>query len=776
MIPIDTAQLGTYLDTLFANHEWSDDEFMMIRGVGEKGTKQYGTFSEDVLLQPSLVSTTDAVAGAAARYSQHEIGAFIVPAILSGTRATEDNVKLLPALVLDLDEVPAWEAVRWLEEEIGAPSMVVASGGRNEHGPKLHAYYVFEKPLPASEVVPLAVKMAGLIGGDPSFMRRTQPIRVPGSVHLKNSDPKPVTLETYNSDTFTAEELRERMEGREPSPWAKSITTLNRLSSGVGFSPAASADQNALLHTTIREGGQDGITRWDAFSRVTGHYLHTARTGQMTPQDAYERVCGWAAAHLSPPWPEDRIRKEFSALYDREVKMRGPFPEVHQYVPILNEEQQSNGLGLKAWAAHRWVVEPRPQHTFIVDRLIIKGEPHLFVAEGGAGKTFLMGDLAMKVASFQDGDEMEWCGQKITAGGSVVLILCEDSKTEMHIRLLELDAGRGLISKAGDKLIPLPMSAVGGAFPLSERDQKTGSATTSQRWSEMISLLRDLPDLALVVIDTLNSVTHGDENSAVVISEMMREAQRVCGDLGAALVINHHMRKSNEPVGSLEALRDSIRGSTAIPSYFRINFGMFRAVDWERRCKALGIKPHRDAIWRFGIAKANIMGLIDGEKTLVRQDGGMVDRTEQDPFSQSDMSERVAWLVLAAQKAAADGHPFSHGGKNAIHGFYARRTQLPECLHQLGYKELGRAVDAALSGKMLVQCAAKGEKGGKWLDVPEGPLATNDRGEELAKGAWRVPNWNGWAYDEGQGICVQRQSIQGASQGSFGFSASASHN
>jgi hypothetical protein len=747
-------EIVSYLSCLFANHQWEKDEFLIIRGVGEKGTRQEGVYAEDQAVQPGLFSITDLLFGSADRYRDHLVGMFVIPAVLNDSRAKEENVKLLPALILDLDEVPAQQAIEWLEEEIGSPSMVVASGGNNQYGPKLHAYYVFDEPLPPANVIPLVTNLSALIGADPSLIRRTQPIRIPGTIHQKNGEKNMVKLISWSSDTFSEEELRGKIMSVKPSPWASAKTTMPLYSAGVSFSSASSTDSNALLTTTIREGGVDGITRWDAFSKIAGHYLRVCREGAMSESEAFSAVCGWTLAHMSPPWPEERIQQEFTALLRREVGIRGPMPEMKTYQPIVSGINQSEGL--KAWAAHKWVTSPVPQHTFLVDALVIKGEPHLFVAEGGAGKTFLIADLAMKVASWEEGDDTDWCGQKIKTGGTAVLILCEDSKTEMHIRLMELNK-TGMIEKAGDRLIVLPMTAIGGSFPLTERNPKTGLSTTSQRWSEMLGLLKQLPDISLVAIDTLNSITHGDENSAVIISEMMREAHRVCGELGAALVINHHLRKSNEPIKSLEDLRDSIRGSTAIPSYFRINFGMFRANDWERRCKALQVKPNRHAIWRMGIAKCNIMGLIEDERTLVRVNGGVVDMTAQDPYSKADTSERVSWLVLASKIAAQDGHPFSMGTKGATNGFYARRSQLPDILMKLGPTELGKIFDAAVASKELVFCAAKGGQSTKWLDVPNGPYARNDSGEELSKGSWKIPDWSQWAYDSEQCICVQRK-------------------
>lgn len=869
---IEWDQISRFFSTLFGQHTWADNQSIILRGIGEKGTAKEGVFSEDVVVQPEVMAVSDCAAASALRWSQHNIGAFVVPAVLNGTRAKEENVVGLPAVILDLDSVPGWEVVRWLEEHVGAPSMVVTSGGKNEWGPKLHAFYCLERESALEYMVDddqagseknwcpdratkLSMRLAALVGGDPSYgLRRTQPIRIPGTIHLKGGEPKEVRLESCTDDTYTLAELEGKIEKLAPSPWGgygvkAGGDGAHRSLGGkrdFSFSPTSGQDNGTtlLLSQTVREGGQDGITRYDAFNRVAGHYLHQARMGKLSKDEAYNGLSGWVLACMVPPWEDHLVAKHWNALLEIELRERGPFPEPERYRPLFGpgsiaEEamanKQSTGMfsprsgimeshsevsaeheepteydnegghpatlassalhildshqnhviqkqapnqpepakAILSFAAHRWIVEPKPSHCFLVDQLIIKGEPHLFVAEGGAGKTFLMADLAMKIAAAgawaeeAGGEAMgitaaqagfEWCGQKILQGGTTVLILNEDSPTEMHIRLLELDK-QGLIKMAGDKLIVLPMTALGGSFPLTERDNKTGNSTPHHRWVSMLEALKTIPDIAMVAIDTLNSVTHGDENSAVVIGEMMREAGKVCGELKAALVMNHHIRKSNEPIRSLEEMKESIRGSSAIPSHFRINLGMWRATDWERRCKSIGIKPHKNSVWRFGVLKCNIMGLLDGEKTLARTDNGIIDATEKDPFNRANTRLRLAWLLISIEQAAKDGKPFSNGGKNDTNGLYKRRSQLPEELNKLGWREMDNLVNMSLEAGAVLPCAAKGSASAKWLDIKGGEYAEDAAGAEITKGAWSHPNWDLWAYDEGQEKCVRKAKV-----------------
>lgn len=66
--------------------------------------------------------------------------------------------------------------------------------------------------------------------------------------------------------------------------------------------------------TPVRAGYLDGISRFDALSRVIGHWLRCARLGECSISDAWEAVEGYNQSRISPPWPPARLRQEFEAL------------------------------------------------------------------------------------------------------------------------------------------------------------------------------------------------------------------------------------------------------------------------------------------------------------------------------------------------------------------------------------------------------------------------------------------------------------------------------
>jgi len=783
---IDKDQVVRYFQAIFGDVKWDDTTHICLRGIGEKGTPKEGVFRSDNFFQPNMADPTDGIMNCVDLWARNAIATFVVPAVLRDQKGTAENVCLFTNILADLDSGDTNEKLDFMRQHIGEPSMVIRSGGTTEAGtPKRHVYYVLTVPTEdIRKSIFVRDALARKCGGDMTmglgvdgnpFGRAHQPVRVPGSVHAKNGKPSACSIESRSDTSYALDYLEECLEKITDSPYAAEVAAREarpleeRIAQGSLFSVHSGGSGGGTaadaLQEKVYEGGNDK-TRWGQFNRVAGLHISMARRGEVTPQKAFDDTYGWVLANMIPPWPPQRIEHEFAALLAHDIRCNGPMPEPEP--PMLREEQRiaEGGLGLKMWAAHRWVTEPKPEHHYLVDGLIIKGEPHLFVAEGGAGKTFQVADLAMKLAAHDNDPSREptvWFGQKILSGGTTVLILCEDSQTEMHRRILEINLDER-IKRAGDKFIILPMTKLGGAFPLVELDRH-GESRASKRWAEMLTLLREIPDLVMVCIDTLNSVSHSDENSALGISQMMREAQRVCGELGAALVVNHHVRKQGQmgtAIGSLDDLRNAIRGSSAITSYFRINIGMFSVVDYDRRMKAMGLPPEKGALWRFGVCKANIHGMMRGEKTLLRNNRGLMDDvTARDVFQGGNHDDRMAWLIFCCSKAAEAGHPYTNGTKGSASGLFKRRAELPPSLRFMGGRELDALLGQTLQAGNLVTAAVRGSKGKNFIDIPNGPLATDEAGAVLSSGAYTdVPDWSKYAYCEVQGTIVKQTEVK----------------
>lgn len=761
---VDEAALRDYLELLFSRVFWKPSHFVCVRGIGEKHTPKEGKHQEDLWAQPGLYEFPDEQLGdmvlrAARTWGQHHVASFIVPAVLKEARGRSDAVDLFTALVVDLDSGDTNAKAAWIDQHIGTPTMVVASGGTTEAGtPKMHLYWVLDEPTgDIARVVELRHQLALKAGGDLQFGRGTpdnpygrahQPIRIPGTVHAKSGRAATCQLLWAKGPVHDLDELGHRIARAPAGPWAPARPDTDVRAAGFDFGPTKNQrpDISDSLLGEVHEGGEDR-TRWSEFNRVAGFHIAAARRGDLTLEAAKEQTHGWMLAKMVPPWPPARFEREWHALLQVDTAKKGPVPAaaVDPVKPLVLSDE----LGLREWAMHRWTQTAAPPREFLVDGLVLAGKPHLLVAEGGAGKTFAMLDLALKVASAEGEDTPSWLGQPVRGRGTVVMITTEDDADELHRRIESLDPD-GLRFRAGDRLIVMPTLNAGGGFTLAERD-RAGRAVPSARWMELLDHLQRLDHLRLVVLDTLNSTLHGEENSATIINEYIRLLHPVCGKMGAALVLTHHIRKQNSQAGGVirpittpEDMFNAIRGSSALPAAFRAVLGIWHSHDYSRRMKAMGLEPKAKALWRFGVLKANNPDMVEGTRFLMREDSGRLkDVTEwaQDALAGQE-AQRAAWLALAVKLAAEAGAPYLHGGKDAPNGLYQRRGELHPCLRAEGFgrTRLNALVEQLITDGVLTtrQVRWADQKGRRkdqpTLDVVGGVYATGAR-DEVAYGA-----------------------------------------
>lgn len=779
---VDEEAIRDYLDTLFSRVFWKPHHFVCIRGIGEKGTWQEGKFRSDEWVQPGLDEFPDEeLAGTAMRHastwSQWHVATFIVPAVLKEARGTAQAVDLFTALVVDLDNGDTNAKSAWLDAHLGTPTMVVASGGTTELGtPKLHVYFVLDEPEGDVHAVVEARHMLALkAGGDLQFGRGTpdnplgrahQPIRIPGTVHAKYGKAHASRLLFSSGPTYDFTILAESIRRAPPGPWTPAVEP--KPSIGFLFGPTLNhqADVEAMLLESVQEGGEGKDTRFGRFNAVAGHHIALARKGELGIDEAKSRTYGWMLAQMTPPWPDAKFDREWTGLLQHDMRSKGPMPATRPAGPppaptvqelIAEPEKISTERRLANWAMHLWTQGEPPPREFLVDGLVMAGMPHLFVAEGGAGKTFAALDLCIKIASREEGEDTRWLGQRVRGAGTVVMLTTEDDRDELWRRAHTLDPD-GRRFQAGKRLIVMPTLNSGGGFTMAER-ARDGRMVPSRDWAELLAQLEMIPDLKLVVIDTLNSTLHGEENSATVINEYVRMIHPICGKMGAALLLTHHIRKQGNqaggkirPVSSQEDMFNEIRGSSALPNAFRAVLGLWHSYDFTKRMRAMEMEPKPKTLWRFGVLKANNPEMMDGIRYLLRNEKGTLDDVTARVRNAASSLEarRSAWFVAAVKAASEAGRPYLHGKKDATSGAYQRRSEMHPLLRErdFGRVKLAELVDELVAdGDLVVREAPWRDARGRaklqpTLDVPDGQYATGKAPDVDQEVVFEAPDWD----------------------------------
>ena len=321
---IDAKAIRTYCDLVFGYLAGPTN----IRLISETGTPHQ---------QPKVQnSTVDRIAEVIVQIAPHAAqdhrAVFILPVTLNSLQAAKaQNLNETGVIIADLDQGDINAMRAHLARYLGQPSMEVASGGTTDGGKdKLHLYWRLSEAASGSDldlVARLRMEIAEKVGSDVSFKSMTQPIRVPGTIHGKNGILNPVRLLVHNTEEFHLAEI------------AEAITTMPPLNKPLPFiepTGVRSKGRRAedLMTKIIREGGQDGETRFQALSMIIGHWIRMTRLGHCSAFDAWTAVLDQNAATISPPWPEDRLLREFQALLKLDIAKNGP----------MSADDHSNGV------------------------------------------------------------------------------------------------------------------------------------------------------------------------------------------------------------------------------------------------------------------------------------------------------------------------------------------------------------------------------------------------------------------------------------------------
>jgi P4 family phage/plasmid primase-like protien len=248
-------------------------------------------------------------------------GLFVVPGTVAkpGFARARDILET-GVLLVDIDSGDVEAICDHLTAHLGAPSMEVASGGTTDAGvQKRHLYWRLTEAATGEDlgqIRALRQIVSAKVHSDASFDSLHQPIRVPGSIHGKHGRQVPVVIQAHRSLEYELRELLAAADAMPPLPsCGKTTQKPDQISA-----PRA----RELMQMPVRAGGIDVVTRFDAISKVIGHWLLMMRLGNCTANTAWANVVNYNAAMVQPPWEESRLLREFNALARRDADTHGP--------------------------------------------------------------------------------------------------------------------------------------------------------------------------------------------------------------------------------------------------------------------------------------------------------------------------------------------------------------------------------------------------------------------------------------------------------------------
>lgn len=253
--------------------------------------------------------------------SREGAAVYVIPGtVASSGQAKAAEILQMQTVVVDLDTGDIAAKRAHLERHLGAPTMVVESGGVTPEGQrKAHVWWALTEPAEGDDirrVCRLRGDIAAKVGGDMHFRSAHQPIRVAGSVYYKNSLKTQVRIVELNAER--ERDLAEFIEAVNDMPPAPGVSLQPE------FTHPDKPAMDDVLVTPVREGAQDDWSRFEGASAAIGHFIRMVHEGRMTKDEGWEGICGYNAAMLRPQWPVERLKRESERLWNRHVEKYGP--------------------------------------------------------------------------------------------------------------------------------------------------------------------------------------------------------------------------------------------------------------------------------------------------------------------------------------------------------------------------------------------------------------------------------------------------------------------
>lgn len=314
--------------------------------------------------------------------------------------------------------------------------------------------------------------------------------------------------------------------------------------------------------------------------------------------------------------------------------------------------------------------EPLPR-AWLLDKLLPCGVVGLLAAGGGTGKSFLLLQLAICIATGRP-----FLGLSVSSPGSVLLICGEDERDELHRRLWQIVS----FMRDQEGFTADDQAAIGEHLYVASRVGEDNLLTTVVDGQairtdivQRIELTAEqIPNLKLIGLDPASRFRGGDENNNDHATRFVEAAESLRSVTGATVLILHHMSKDGLRAGTEQLRAESLRGASALLDGVRWAAGMATL------CKDKAKEYHVDSddaknYVRLDVVKNNYGSPWDG-LWLRRQNGGVLvperlmtgkEKKQQDKREKS-YQDALPKLLSLIEREQERGKPLS---KRRLRGF-----------------------------------------------------------------------------------------------------------
>jgi hypothetical protein len=239
------------------------------------------------------------------------------------------------------------------------------------------------------------------------------------------------------------------------------------------------------------------------------------------------------------------------------------------------------------------------------------GEVGMLPAPGGTGKTFLMLQLAMSIAT-GTAFAGAWDAPK---KGRVVFVTAEDT---LHILQHRLFYMRPDISWQPDLIQNMEVISLAGQIPRLLEVGRNRNPVRGEWFDDILELAKDA---RLLIVDPLSRFHSCDENDASHMTTLVQTFEAIASMTGCAILFTHHSNKNAQQHGA-GGSQASARGSSALTDGVRWQMNMWKMSSEDAKANNV-MEEHRWKYVALTMAKANNIPM-DTVTWLERGEGGVL--------------------------------------------------------------------------------------------------------------------------------------------------------
>lgn len=324
--------------------------------------------------------------------------------------------------------------------------------------------------------------------------------------------------------------------------------------------PMADRERRARAYADKLDAAVSGARGHDSAFRAA---LKVAHGFDLDEPTALRVLSTWNA-RCRPPWNEADLRHKIrDALSKSHAVERGAMLRERERATETPREAES-----PAWidrvvpVASEWFTTAPPKRTWLLRDaradaagVLPLGRVGQIVAEGGAGKTMLLAQLAVCVAT-----ATKWLGAfDVVSPGRVLLALGEEDNDEIRRRLYRAARAVGSTMPPDGSIVALPLAGV--TCPMIETDTAGNPRETDfLRW--LRGYVTEHGPWSLVVVDPLSRFAGADAETDNAAGTRYVQALESLAALGPTVLSSHHTNKLARGGAKVDA--HGARGSSSI--------------------------------------------------------------------------------------------------------------------------------------------------------------------------------------------------------------------